>query len=73
MTLSDKIRGCDSFGATIGLNYAGETSYNTLGGGVFSVCLKALIFAFFCMKMAVVVGYDDNNIVTYQIYEDRHV
>ena len=71
MKILDKVRGCDQFGATVNLNFKGETEYKTLCGGCFSLALRVLILAFFCMQLAAVIQYDDPNILSYQVMEDR--
>ena len=45
-SFADKVRGCDQFGASVSLNYAGETKFRTLGGGIASFVIKtvALIY-----------------------------
>ena len=49
MSVSGQLRGCDSFGAGINLNYEGEQSFKTLCGGFCSLGLKVTIWAFFCI------------------------
>ena len=67
----DKVRSCDQFGATVNLNFKGETEYKTMCGGCFSLALRMLILAFFCMQLAAVIQYDDPKILSYQVMEDR--
>ena len=43
MNFSEKVRGCDQFGAPIHLKLSGNDSFKTLGGGVALFCLRALI------------------------------
>ena len=57
MTLKDRVRGCDQYGAAISLNYRGGSSYKTIGGGFASLSIQLLIFAFFCMQLTAVVTY----------------
>ena len=71
MSLSRKIRTCDSFGAMFSLSYKGETTYTTLGGGVSTICLRAIILTYFCFRMIALVGYKDSDISSYVIMEDR--
>ena len=65
------MRARDIFGAPVGLKLAGESSYKTLGGGLVSVSLKVLIFAYFCKQMIAVFNYVDPLISSYSIYESR--
>jgi len=44
--LGDRISSCDSFGARIGINYRGMTTYKTLGGGLATLILKATMLGF---------------------------
>ena len=71
MSISDKIRSCDSFGANFSLSYNGQTTYTTLGGGVVTICLRAIILTYFCLKMIALVGYKDFDINNYVIMEER--
>ena len=71
MKVLEKVRGCDQFGAQINLNFKGETEYRTMCGGFFSLALRILILAFFCMQLASVIEYTDPDIVSYQVMEDR--
>ena len=65
------MRRCDKFGAPVQLNYAGQTTSGTLGGGLVSVCLKTLILAFFCMRLVALTGFQDPAISSHIVMEDR--
>ena len=65
MKLLSSLRGCDQFGAQVSLNFKGETEYRTVCGGFFSLALRGLILAFFCMQLAAVIQFGDPNIVSY--------
>lgn len=69
--LVNKVRGCDQFGATIGLNYAGNSEFKTLGGGISSICLRVLILTYLCMQAVQVATYQDPQIAVFTIKEDR--
>ena len=71
MKLKESIRGCDIFGAPIGLNRAGSSSYPTTGGGLASVALKIFIFSFLCMRLVDVVAYNDFQINTFTVLDSR--
>ena len=60
-----KLRGCDKFGAQVSLNFKGETEYRTVCGGLFSLALRVLILAFFCMQLVAVIEFSDPDIVSY--------
>ena len=59
------VRSCDQFGAQVSLNFKGETEYRTVCGGFFSLALRILILAFFCMQLAAVIQFSDPDIVSY--------
>ena len=69
--LLEKVRGCDVNGATVNLNFKGDTEHQTLFGGLASMLLKALILGFFCMQTIAVWQYNDPTISSYQVLEDR--
>ena len=71
MSVINRVRGCDQFGAPISLNFDGKTSYNTLGGGIASLCLRALILSYLAMQLLAVFNYDDPTISSFTIIEDR--
>ena len=59
MSFQDKLRGCDMFGATIGLNVAGESTFKTLPGGVVSLILRILVLSYFCLQVIALISYED--------------
>ena len=71
MSVLNRLRGCDSFGAPISLNFNGESSFNTAGGGIASLCLKVLILTYLTMQTLKVYNFDDPQISSFQIVEDR--
>ena len=71
MKVFKKLRGCDVNGATVDLNFKGDTEHKTLCGGIASIILKALILGFFCMQSIAVWNYNDPIISSYQVLEDR--
>ena len=71
MTLTSQLHKCDQFGAKINLNYGGEASYKTVGGGAASLILRVLILTYFTMQLIAVVQHKDPQINTYEILEDR--
>ena len=71
MNIVNKVRAFDSFGTPFGLNYGGEDSSKTLGGGAASLSLKILAFSFFCIRLIAVVAYEDPAITSYDILSNR--
>ena len=71
MTFTDKVRGCDQFGASISLNYQGGSTFRMIGGGLASIALKLLIFTFFCMQLMAVVTYKDPQVSNFEVMESR--
>ena len=71
MGIREKIRAYDKFAAQVHLMHEGETSSGTLCGGFVSVCLNALMLAFFCMRTLDVTSFSDPEISGYTINEDR--
>ena len=71
MTLTDIVRGCDQSGASIGLNYQGDSRFQMIGGGLASIALKILILTFFCMQLMAVVTYKDPQVNSFEIMESR--
>ena len=54
-----KLRSFDQYGAPIKLTYDGEEDYNTIGGGIASLCQRTLLLAFFCLQLIAVFDYKD--------------
>ena len=71
MTFLGKLQSFDQFGAHIGFNIGGEPIKTTLAGGLTTLCLRALILVYFCMRLVAVMGDKDPQISSYQIAEDR--
>ena len=65
------IRGFDASGARLGLNFKGESEFKTTCGGFLTLCLQILSLAYFAMRLIVVIEYDDANIGSYEVFEDR--
>ena len=71
MKVLEKVRNCDANGATVNLNFKGDTEHKTLCGGLASLLLKALILGFFCMQSIAIWHFKDPTISSYQVLEDR--
>ena len=68
----NRVRACDKFGASPNLKFDKEDSYQTLGGGLASLCLKVLILVYFVNQLIEVVSYADPQISSFMISEDRN-
>ena len=66
-----KIRNCDLFGQPIELRLQGENSYKTLAGGCISILVKLGIISFFMMQLIAVISYQDPQISSFKIFENR--
>ena len=66
-----RLRSCDKFGASAALNFNGDGSYHTVGGGLASLCVRILILVYFVMQLIAVATYRDPQISSFQISEDR--
>ena len=71
MAIKDRLRGCDQFGTTAQLNFAGESSFGTVGGGAASLCLQTLLLAFFAIRIITVVDFEDPALSSYSIQVNR--
>ena len=71
MKVFEKVRDCDVNGATVNLNFKGDTEHKTFCGGLASLLLKSLILGFFCIQSIAVWHYNDPTISSYQVFEDR--
>ena len=65
------LRSFDASGARLGLNFKGESDFKTTCGGFLTLCLQILSLAYFAMRLIVVIEYDDANIGSYEVFEDR--
>ena len=65
------MRGCDQFGANIGLNYAGETKFGTLGGGIASFLIYTIALIVLGKQIVALVEYQDPALSSYTVMEDR--
>ena len=65
------LRGCDIFGVPISLKLSGSSSYDTIGGGLASFCLKVLIIAYFCLQTIHVFSYEDPQISSFSVLDSR--
>ena len=70
-TFSGKLRKCDSFGAGYSFNYKGEDTFGTLGGGIATICLSIGILTYMCIRTIGMVCYEDPEISSYVIMENR--
>ena len=52
-----RLRKCDEFGAPLQLNFGGEPSLKTAGGGLASAWLKIMILGYFCMQLVKLTSY----------------
>lgn len=59
MQVQNRIRHCDKFGAPVLLNFKGRDSFGTLGGGVASVLIYALILVFFLKQIIQLINHED--------------
>ena len=50
MKIVDTFRRCDKFGAQVEINFMGKGSHGTMGGGVASLCLSALVLTYLVMR-----------------------
>ena len=66
-----RLRSCDKFGASAALNFDGDGSYQTVGGGLASLCVRTLILVYFVMQLIAVATYLDPQISSFKISEDR--
>ena len=48
-----------------------QENYKTIGGGLASFCLQALVLAFFVMRLIAIESKDDSKISSYLIIEER--
>lgn len=64
-------RSFDTFGNSIQINYQGNESFQTLGGGLFSLVLRLGMTAFLVAKVVEVYNYEEPQITSYTIYESR--
>ena len=55
--VQDKARDCDGFGAKVHLTYAGKSEVGTIGGGVTSLCLRVIIFAYAAWRIIAVANF----------------
>ena len=69
--LAEKVRRCDNFGARFSFSYKGAGTFGTLVGGVSSICLRILILTFMIVRTIDLVSYNDPDISSYVIMEDR--
>ena len=69
MSLAERVRGCDSFGAPVRFNYKRNESHKTIGGGFASLCLQVVVLAFFVMRLIAILNNDDSKISSYLIIE----
>ena len=73
MRLGDKIRSNDSFSAQIRLTHGGKDSFGTLCGGIASISLQIIILTYFCMRLLSVVNFEELQLSSYTIMEDRNL
>ena len=66
-----RVRSLDQFGTPISLHHEEQTKFKTFGGGLCSMCLKSVLLGFLCLKILAVVNFEDPNISSYSIQEDR--
>ena len=71
MSLAQKLRACDKYGATINFTYTREETYKTLFGGLVSLSLRVLIFSYFVIQLLSVIEYKDPTTSTQEILVDR--
>ena len=69
--LSGRIRSWDFFGASIGINYKGKASYQTLGGGLITLILKVTMLGFLIKSTIDVMSYKNPQLSSYEIMETR--
>ena len=72
MSVWNRVRACDKFGTSPTLKFDKADRYQTLGGGLASLCLKILILVYFINQLIEVVTYADPQISSYMISEDRN-
>lgn len=72
MSVWNRVRACDKFGTSPTLKFDKADSYQTLGGGLASLCLKIIILVYFINQLIEVVTYADPQISSYMISEDRN-
>ncbi len=53
------------------MNFKGSTTYQTLGGSVFTLIWYVLVLTYLCMQLSNVFTYKDPQINSYKIKEDR--
>ena len=73
MTIRDRVRGFDKFGVPVNLIHHGASLSGTLFGGIASLCLNILIFAYFCLRINDVATFEDASMSSYEIIDDRVV
>ena len=58
----DFIKGQDLFGYAIDLNFRGNSTHNTISGGLFSLILKSFLAYFLFFKAKIMLEFDDDKI-----------
>ena len=69
--MEQTIRGLDGFGIPIRLRLKGDSEYKTACGGLISILMRALVTFYFCIKLLSVVNYDDAQIISYKVLDNR--
>ena len=54
------------------LKYKGDAEHKMLCGGCVTISLRVLILAFFVMQLLAVANFDDPQISSYEVFEDRN-
>ena len=72
MSFSDKVRGCDKFGAIPSLKINKKRMYGTVGGGIVTLLLRFNIFVYFCVKVTDLFDYAGPSISIYPVLVDRN-
>ena len=71
MNFIEFLRKRDVYGAPVSLNYKGKRSFQTIGGAEATILLRILILIYFCKQLIQVIDYDDPQISSYEVFEDR--
>ena len=71
MEIAKRLKALDRFGAPLSLNFGGDASHRTAGGGLASLLLNFVILGYFIKQMLQLVNYEDPVISSYKVFEDR--
>ena len=65
------VRSFDIAGAEVGLKYAGEGRFKTMGGGLLTSCLRVVTLTYFIMRVITLAEFEDASISSFEVIEDR--